>query len=406
MSMPSPPAARGDLVPSAILALLGTRGPLSRAELARTLNVSPATVTQATKDLIARGLVTELESMPSAGGRPARQLGLVRSAGGAIGAKVTADHFAVVDAELDGTVRSSHSYPFDPDDPMALDQLGGRLRAVMDGRGDRHLLGIGVGIPGSVDSQATGTVSAPTLGWSEVSVGQILRSALGVPVLVENDVNTLAVAERLYGIGRSHSSYLVVTIGRGIGCGIVVDGAVYRGAGGGAGEIGHIPVTVDGPPCGCGSSGCLEAHIGEAGLVRTAREQNVIGPDATAEALREAAAAGDQAARGLYADAGTMLGRALAGVVHTVDPEIVVILGEGVDAWPYWEAGFEPAFRRHLMPARRGLGYVVEPWADDKWALGAAALVLASPFDVVGTSGEQGRMVRQRLNATAKTAPT
>src|SRR5690606_15657588 len=105
-----------------------------------------------------------------------------------------------------------------------------------------------------------------------------------------------------------------------------------------------IPVTVDGPPCGCGSSGCLEAHIGEAGLVRTAREQNVIGPDATAEALREAAAAGDQAARGLYADAGTMLGRALAGVVHTVDPEIVVILGEGVDAWPYWEAGFEPAF--------------------------------------------------------------
>jgi len=393
------PAERGELVRSAILGLLGTRGSTSRADIARVLEVSPATVTQVTKDLVARGLVRELEQVPSRGGRPARLLGLVRSAGGALGAKVTADHVAVVDVELDGTVRSSTSHPFDPDAPTAIDQLADILGEAMDDRGGQRLLGIGVGIPGSVNSQAGGIVSAPTLGWSDAHVGPILRSALGVPVLVENDVNTLAVAERLYGIGRTHSSYLVVTIGRGIGCGVVIDGAVYRGAGGGAGEIGHIPVTVDGPLCGCGSFGCLEAHIGDAGLVEQALERGVIGARGTSRGLLAAARDGDETARQIYADAGEMLGRALAGVVHTVDPEMLVILGEGIDAWPFWEPGFESAFRRHLLPARRGLTFVVEPWDEDKWALGAASLVFATPFDASGASGDQGQLVRERLDA-------
>lgn len=399
MPGPANAAARGDLVPSAILGLLGTQGPASRAEIARALEVSPATVTQATKSLVARGLVTELDQVPSHGGRPARRLGLVHAAGGAIGAKVTADHVAVVDVALDGTVRDSTSHPFDPSSPTALDRLADILGAAMDDRGDRHLLGIGVGIAGTVDSQATGVVSAPTLGWSEARVGPMLRAALGVPVLVENDVNTLAVAERLYGIGRSHSSYLLITIGRGIGCGIVIDGAVYRGAGGGAGEIGHVPMTVDGPLCGCGSYGCLEAHIGDDALVRTALERGVIGPHGTTRGLLTAANDGDTEAGRIYREAGELLGRALAGIVHTVDPETIMFLGEGIDAWPHWEPGFEAAFRRHLIPSRRGLTYVVEPWKEDKWALGAAALVFASPFDAAGTSGDQGRLVRERLHA-------
>jgi len=394
------PAARGDLMPSAILGLLGTRGPSSRADVARALDVSPASVTQVTKELIARGLVAELEHAPSQGGRPARLIGLVRAAGGALGAKVTADHVAIVDVDLDGTVRSSTTHPFNPDAPDALDALGHILGSAVDDHSGQ-LLGIGVGIPGSVDSQASGIVEAPTLGWSDAHVGPVLRSALGVPVLVENDVNTLAVAERLYGTGCRYGSYLVVTIGRGIGCGIVVDGAVYRGASGGAGEIGHVPITVDGPLCGCGSRGCLEAHIGDDALVRAALERGVIGPRGTSAGLLQAADVGDPAAREIYREAGALLGRALAGVVHTVDPEIIVLLGEGIDAWRHWEPGFEPSFRGHLLPARRGLPFVIEPWDEGKWALGAAALVLATPFDATGAAGDQGALVRQRLNASA-----
>lgn len=391
-------AGRGDqLVPSAVLGLLGSRGPSSRADIARALSVSPATVTQATKMLLRRGLVTELQHLPSNGGRPARLLGLARTVGGALGAKVAADHVAVVDVGLDAVVREASTHAFDATAPDALDRLGHLLREVIQGRQD--VLGAGIGIPGSVDAQATGVVTAPTLGWTDAPVGAHLRSALGVPVLVENDVNTLAVAERLYGVGRNHSSYVVVTIGRGVGCGIVVDGEVYRGSRGGAGEIGHIPVTDGGPACACGSRGCLEAHVGQAALVGQARRAGVIGPRQGVVRLLEAAQAGTAAAADIYQRAGDTLGRALAGVIHTVDPEVVVLLGEGIDAWPFWETGFEPAFRRHLMRGRRGLPFVVEPWADDKWALGAASLVLASPFDTNGTSGEQGRLVRERLGS-------
>ncbi len=406
MPSPSRPSSRGDVVPSAILGLLGTRGPSSRADIARTLDISPARVTQATQELLSRGLLTELEHLPSGGGRPARLLGLQRSAGGALGVKVTADHLAIVDVDLDGTVRSYCNVDFDPDAPNALDELGHALQHAMIERGDRPLLGVGVGIPGSVDNQATGVVSAPTLGWADAQVGLRLRSALGVPVLVENDVNTLAVAELLYGAGRTYASYLVITIGRGVGCGIVVDGAVYRGSRGGAGEIGHIPVTVDGPTCGCGAQGCLEAYVGDAALLRWATESAVVPPNSNTADLLSSARAGSPAAQKIYRDAGVILGRALAGVIHTLDPEVIVILGEGIAAWEFWEPGFEEAFRRHLLPARRSLPFVIEPWAEDKWALGAASLVLASPFDSMGTAGDQGRLVRERLHTNVFQAVT
>lgn len=385
---------------AAILGLLGTRGPSSRAEIARELNVSPATVTQTTKELIARHLVAELGSRPSHGGRPGRLVGLVRTAGSAIGAKVAADHVAIVDVELDGTVRSSTTHRFDAFAPDALDRLC-RILGEAIKMHEGLLLGVGVGVPGSVDDQASGVVDAPTMGWKAAPLGRLLRARLGVPVLVDNDVNTLAAAERIYGVGREHASYLVVTIGEGVGCGIVIDGAIYRGATGSAGEIGHIRVSDGGPLCGCGSRGCLEAHIGTAGLLREAMVCGVLGDRGDLRALRKLAQSGNPDALAVYRNAGTLLGGALAGLVHTLDPEIVVILGEGIEAWEFWEMAFESAFRRQLMPARRGIPFVVESWNDDQWARGAACLVVVSPFDASGTSGEQGRLVRARLQSTA-----
>ena len=390
-------AGRGDLVRASVLGLLGTRGPSSRADIARILGVSPATVTQTTKELLARRLITELESVPSAGGRPARLLGLDRAAGYAIGAKVTADHIAIVSVGLDGTARTSESVPFDPSPIDALDVLCNVVADAVS-RHDGNLLGVGIGIPGAVDSQASGIVDAPTIGWQRAAVGPRLRERLGVPVLVDNDVNTLAAAESVYGVGREHDSYIVVTIGRGVGCGIVQHGIVNRGAHGGAGEIGHVPVTDDGPTCGCGNVGCLEAYVGEDGLVAEAVRRGVIGRRGTIKGLSRAAAAGDEQALAVYEQAGRYLGRALAGVVHTLDPECVVLMGEGMSEWGHWQGGFERAFRRHLMPMRRDTRCIVEPWTEDQWAVGAASLVLAAPFDAVA-GGAQGELVRARLQA-------
>jgi predicted NBD/HSP70 family sugar kinase len=294
-------------------------------------------------------------------------------------------------------VLRSASEPFDASSSTYLTELVDRMRHFISGGTGATLLGVGVGVPGSVDQPASGIVDAPQLGWSGVELGHALRRALDLPVIVENNVNALAVAERLFGLGRSHDNFLVVTIGTGIGAGIVVDGSVLRAASGGAGEIGHIPISDDGPRCSCGNDGCLEAYIGEAALVARARAEGVVSATGGIAALHAAAEAGDERAARVYSEAGGLLGRTLAGVVHTIDPAFVVVLGEGTVAWRHWSYGFEPAFRSHLLRHRRSLPVEVETWQDESWAQGAAALVLATPFDSAGASGDQGRLIRARL---------
>ena len=388
---------RTDVNRSAILAHLGAQGPASRADLARTLNVSPALMTQLTRDLLAEGLLQELEHSPSQGGRPARMLGLVSSAGRAIGVKVVADHVAFVEVGIDGTVQRSASEPFDASASTVLADLTVLLRRFIAGGSDIPLLGVGVGVPGAVDSQGSGVVESTQLGWHQVPLGQTLRRELKLPVLVENNVNALAVAERLYGLGRNHENFLVVTIGTGVGAGIVIDGVVLRGFAGGAGEIGHIPVGDGGQLCSCGNHGCLESCIGQEALVRTAREKGVISGQSGIAALRAAADADDERAMEIFGRAGHLLGRTLAGIIHTLDPEVVIILGEGTASWKHWSFGFEPALRSALIPSRRGVAVEVETWQDESWAQGAAALVLATPFDADDVAGDQGRLVRERL---------
>ncbi len=388
---------RTDVNRSAILAHLGAQGPASRAELARVLNVSPALMTQLTRDLLSEGLLRELDHSPSQGGRPARMLGLVSTAGRAVGVKVVADHVAFVEVGIDGTVQRSASEPFDASATTVLADLVELLRRFIRGGSDIPLLGVGVGVPGSVDSQGSGVVESTQLGWHQVPLGRTLRRELKLPVLVENNVNALAVAERLYGQGRNHENFLVVTIGTGVGAGIVVDGVVLRGNGGGAGEIGHVPVDEDGPVCSCGNRGCLEAYIGQEALVREARESGVISGQSGIAALRTAADADDERAIEIFGRAGHLLGRTLAGIVHAVDPEIVFILGEGTASWRHWSYGFEPALRSSLIPSRRGVAVEIETWQDESWAQGAAALVLATPFDADDVAGDQGRLVRERL---------
>ena len=391
------PTTRTDVNRSAILAHLGAHGPASRADLARSLSVSPALMTALTKDLIADGLLVELEHSPSQGGRPARMLGIVSSAGRVIGVKVVADHVAFVEVGIDGAVRRSASEPFTASASTMLADLTALLHRFIAGGSNEPLLGIGVGVPGSVDSQGSGLVDSTQLGWSQVPIGATLRRELNLPVLVENNVNALAMAERLHGIGRQHANFLVLTIGTGVGAGIVVDGVVLRGFAGGSGEVGHIPVSDDGPTCSCGNTGCLESFIGEAALVRTARERGIIGAQSGMAALRAAADSDDPEATRVFSEAGHLLGRTLAGIVHTLDPEIVIVLVEGTVSWKHWAFGFEPALRSALIPSRRGLPVAVETWQDESWAQGAAAIVLATPFDSDGLAGDQGRLVRERL---------
>jgi len=398
-------ASRGqtDVNRTAILAHLGAHGAASRADLARALEVSPALVTQLTRDLLADGLIEE-RAVASSGGRPARLLGIVSQDLAAIGVKVAPDHVAFVEVGIDGEVRRTDVRPFDAVSPLAASQLIDAVRAFISAGGRSRLLGVGVGVPGTVAQQGVGVVDSTQLGWVQVPLGELLRRALELPVVVENNVNALSAAEQLFGQGRRFDDVLVVTVGNGVGAGLIADGVIVRGRAGGAGDFGHVPVREDGPLCQCGNRGCLEAIVGQGALVNDARSLRLLGPDEGIDRLHALADAGDVEAQEIFAHAGHQLGRALAGAVNLLDPEVVVLLGEGVHAWGHWATAFDQALRSALVPGKRGVSVVVEQWDDDRWAQGAAALVLATPFDAQGVAGDQGRLVRERLVAAVENA--
>lgn len=391
--------AGGDLTSTAVLAMLGRIGPMSRAALARELGISSATVTQVTRRLLAQGVIEELDGQePSRGGRRGRLLGLVGSAGRALGVKVAADHIALVDMRLDGQVTTTVEVPFDATALEAVVAIADLLSPFTAQTEDTPpLLGIGVGVPGTVDRPDSGVVDATMLNWERVPVGAMLGAALGLPVLVENDVNALGSGERLYGRGRSLNDYLVVTIGRGVGLAVVAGGHVYRGAHGGAGDFGHVPVQQDGPPCACGNRGCLESLISDDALLRAARSAGVVGADATPAGLAELArGVGERAdgARGILRAAGEILGRQLGCLATLFDPEEIVVMGEGTRSWPHWEPGVRAAFQRHAPRRANGLPITVQPYTDTIWAQGAAALVLAAFLDGGLGAGEPRHRVR------------
>lgn len=392
-----------DLNRSAVLRLIGREGPISRTEIARRLALSPATVTAVTRRLIAAGLVDVVDQAPSRGGRPAILLGLVGGAAHAIGVKVAADHLVGVRVDLDAEVVERFEYPFEAAHPDALERLAQILRPHAEARADGPLvLGIGLGVPGVVDGGDHSVVHSPMLGWHSLAVGPLLEEQLGVPVLVENDVNTLAVAGRLYGRGRDVDHFLTATIGRGVGLGIILGGEVYRGAHGGAGEFGHVSVVEDGPLCECGKHGCLEALVADPALIARATQEGVLREGEGIGRLRELAEANDLRAARIFADAGGILGRAIAGLVNVLSPQLVLISGEGTQAWPHMVLAFNRGLADAVFPPLRDVAIELDPWDDGKWALGAAALVLRATFVTALDQQSSGHSVRARLeSATA-----
>lgn len=392
-----------DLNRTAILSLIGERGPIARADIARELGLSPATVTGVTRDLLRTGLVRVVEQAPSAVGRPRLLLGLVGEAAYALGVKIAVDHLAAVRVNLDGEVLDAVERPLDGTGPDAVRRIADALDDLASAARPRarRLLGVGLGVPGIVDARGGGIVESPVLGWERLALGRELKQRLGVPILVDNDVNTLAVAERLYGRGRTVEHFVTVTIGRGVGLGIVVGGELYRGALGGAGEFGHVQVADDGPACTCGRTGCLEAFVADPALCREARAIGVLGPDDGIDRLRQLADANVPAAGAIFARAGAILGRAVAGLVNILSPHLVLVSGEGTQAWRQFADAFDVSLRASLFGPLRGVRVEVDPWDDTKWALGAAALVLRATFAAPLYERQPEDAVRARLSAVA-----
>jgi predicted NBD/HSP70 family sugar kinase len=367
---------------TAVLALLARQGPLSRAEIAERLELSPATVTTITRKLLADGLATEGGPRPPQAGRPSIPIALAPSAAHAVGVQVAREHVTVVLTRLDATTVHGQTYGFDPEAPGAFGRLTELIRAEAGyaaGNG-MPLLGAGVAVPGVVDPE-TGTLRMSVrLGWNGMPLAALLREALGLPVFVDNDISAVTAAERLYGPGADCSDFLLVAIGQGIGLGMVLDGAPYRGAAGAAGELGHMPILTGGPVCSCGNRGCLETQVSTEALLRRARELGVIPQDGDLGDLRAAADGGSAEALSLLGEAGELLGRVLAGSVNLLGPQAVVVIGEITVLWPHLAASFRRSLTAHLIPGARETRIDVRPWDERLIARGAAGIVLAAPL--------------------------
>lgn len=369
-----------DLNRIAVLRLIGASGRIARTHIAQTLGLSPATVTSLTRELLERGIVRVADRAPSRGGRPAVLLELVGGAGTAFGVKIAPDHLVGVLVDLDADIRERFEVKFDATKRDSVERLADVLESWIGSAGPQgQLLGVGLGMPGVVDV-GRGTVSSPLLGWEAVPLSNVLQERLGIPVVMDNDVNTLAVSERLYGRGRDVENFITVTIGLGVGLGIVVGGDIYHGYGGGAGEFGHVSAVDDGPRCSCGKHGCLEAVVADPALVDQARALGLISQRQGIRKLRALADSGHPRAVEIFSTAGAVLGRAVGGLVNVLSPELVLISGEGTQGWAHIADSFDRALRSHIFPPLSGVTVEVDPWDDVKWAVGAAALVLRATF--------------------------
>ena len=373
---------------SIVLNVIKTYGPIARAEVARQTGLSPATVTGITAELIDEDLVFEKDMGDSSGGRRPILLAINPSGGYVIGIKLTETQAIGALTDLEATVivkRTDNLHGRDPE--VIVKQLSLLVSELlkMAGLPKKKLLGVGVGLAGIVDSEQGMLRQSPFFGWRDLPLGDMLQAQVRVPVYVDNDVNTLTLAEMWFGGGQGIDSFLIVTVGRGVGLGIVVNGQFYCGARGGAGELGHTVIDPEGPTCECGKRGCLEAYVGDPGLVRMAKEAvnrgEIAGPITSMSDLLTRAQADDAGARAVFACAGNVLGQGIANLLNIFNPQKIILSGEGTRAGDLLFGPMRESIAHNVMPGLAiDTSIQIDAWGDDAWARGAASLVLRQLF--------------------------
>jgi len=264
--------------------------------------------------------------------------------------------------------------------PECTDQVMGVLRGIVERlRRDRDVTAVGVGAGGFIDESGATVVFAKNIGWVNEPLQEEMEAATGLPVILENDANAAAWAESRFGAGRGENCLICLTIGTGIGGGIVINGRLQRGRFGMGAELGHLLVVPDGLKCGCGAGGCWEMYCSGAALIEEARRQAILPGNITGEAITRAARAGDPKTVELLQRIGWWLGRGMASLAAILDPGSFVVGGGVAEAGDLILTPARESFRHHLPAAKhRGVGRIarIVPAAlgADAGLIGAADL--------------------------------
>jgi predicted NBD/HSP70 family sugar kinase len=353
----------------------------SRTELVRATGLSRSTVGNVVGELLERGLVVEEPDAAQAGrGRPPVRLRLGEAAGAAIGIDFGHRHLRVAAADLSSRVLAERLAEVDVDHDAgdAIDAAVSLVDEVLADAGvaREHVIGAGVGLPGPIDARS-GTVGSSVIlpGWAGFNARDALAARLRLAVEVDNDANLGARAEAAYGAGRGRSDFVYVKIASGIGAGLVLGGRLHKGATGTAGELGHVQVTPGGALCRCGNRGCLESVASVPALLALVRPTR--SDDIGVRDLLALVEAGDPGATRVVGDAGRALGRVLADLCNTLDPEAIIVGGDLGAAGTSMLDGITESIGRYALPgSARSLQVVAGELGMRAEVLGALALVI------------------------------
>lgn len=374
---------------SLVLNQLRLHAPLARADLAKRVGLNRSTISSIMTRLLEEKLVIETELRADKIGRPGLLLELNPEGGCAIGVEIGVDFVRVVltnfVAEVlwrrrllisDGESQEMYLH-------IAEEMIRQALRRAKEQ--DLRVLGIGLGVPGMVDVAAGELRYAPTLHWHNVDFGRRWADKFQLPVVVENNANAAALAEYYFGEAREAPSFVYLNASAGLGCGIVIDGRLFRGQSGFAGEVGHMTLDPDGDLCSCGRRGCWETFVGPRAVVSKYRQRLEMGNGnryndmdgvGFAEVI-EAGAMGDSAASAVLQDVAIYLGMGIGNLVNLLNPQLVILGGVlGQANGQLIPVIRETVKQNSLFPMRSDLDIVTSHFGADDCVMGAVALVL------------------------------
>jgi N-acetylglucosamine repressor len=377
-----------------VLNLVREYQPISRADLARRMEVARAIVSPLVNELIEAGLIYEGEPGTSRRGRKPTLLHVRAHDRLAVAIDVRRSETHVMLADFSGEAVVAVEVLRTPDDPDALvAELGARVRALLEeNAATGSCQGIGLAVPGMVDHVTGRLMNAPALGWRDVDLRGALEAAAGVPVHIERDAVACAYAQIWLGrdSGEQLDSFAYVTISDGVGAGLVVNGRVVRGHRDAAGEFGHIPLALEGPACMCGSRGCWEAYTCNPAIVARYLGVELATRGSYAEVAKAGltvtdviarARGGEAAARAALETTGRFIGLGLAAIVNAINPGRIIVGGEIAGGWDLIGRNVVAAMaERTLTQGSAATPVTPEPGDEQTRLRGAAALVVAPTF--------------------------
>ena len=367
-----------------ILNLIREGEPISRGEIAQKTALHRATISNILDGLLGSGLIEEVGSGESTGGRPPILLRLRAAGPVAIGVDLGTARTVVAMSDLVGRVLEQEEFATSADASATLDEIVAAVRRLVR-RSRGSIEGVGVSLPGLVDFETGNALYVPHFKWRDWPVALEIEAAVGLPVAVDNDANAVALAELWFGRPevRDVRDFIMVLVAEGIGTGIVFDGQVYRGEAGVAGEFGHMTIGADALiACAAGRRGCWEAFASERAALGYygVSSRGAARRAGSFAQLLDCALGGDRAAQTALTESARYLGVGISNLISGLSPEAIIIGGQIVRAWPLIVGEINQVVEENSCLVRTPVRIIASTLGEQPKLMGALSLILATKF--------------------------